>query len=223
METSPKSEHLGNQLVLEPEVRRFEGLRVAVIDNFDSFVYNLVQYVGETGATPLVYRSNQITPAELASLEPDAILVSPGPGHPSQATMSNTVLDSISRRIPTFGVCLGLQCMAEVYGATVVRASRLMHGKTSHIVHDASGVFSNVPQNFRATRYHSLVVDPDTVPEDLLVTAHSDDGYIMGIRHRTYPIEGVQFHPESILTESGRVIVSNFLEIARDYRAIAEL
>ncbi len=187
--------------------------KIVVIDNFDSFVYNLVQYIGETGAHPIVFRADKIDLKEVAALKPDGILISPGPGHPKEATLSNEILSSLSQEIPTFGVCLGHQCIGEVFGAEIVRAKILMHGKTSEITHDARGVFVGMAQSFRATRYHSLVIEPSSVPPELEISAHSNDGYIMGVRHREYPIEGVQFHPESILTEQGRTIVRNFLDM----------
>ncbi len=187
--------------------------KIVVIDNFDSFVYNLVQYIGETGANPIVFRADKVDVREIAALRPDGILISPGPGHPREATLSNEIMRSLSKEIPTFGVCLGHQCIGEVFGAKIVRAKILMHGKTSQITHDSKGVFVNMEQGFTATRYHSLVIEPESVPAELEITAHSNDGYIMGIRHKEFPIEGVQFHPESILTEQGRTVVRNFLEM----------
>jgi len=193
------------------------ALRILVIDNYDSFVYNLVQYIGELGAEPLVHRSDALSLDELRALEPDAVLVSPGPGQPRDAGLSNEVIAAFgSDGIPVLGVCLGHQCIGEVFGATVVRAPEVMHGKTSSVTHDGSGVFAGLPNPLTVTRYHSLVVDPATVPDDgdLVVTARTDDGVIMGISHRSLPVHGVQFHPESILTEAGHDLVANFLRLA---------
>jgi len=185
---------------------------ILVIDNYDSFVYNLVQYLGELGANPIVHRHDEITLEEIDSLEPDGILISPGPGNPSEAGISNQViLDSATKR-PVFGVCLGLQCIGEVFGGDVIRAPEIMHGKTSMIDHRDVGVFEGLPNPLEATRYHSLIVDRETVPAALEITAESHDGLIMGLRHREYDIEGVQFHPESILTAAGHDLIKNFLK-----------
>ena len=191
---------------------RFVGRRVVVIDNYDSFVYNLVQYLGELGAEPIVHRHDQLDLDGLLALEPDALLVSPGPGRPEDAGLSNDAIRACAERgIPVLGVCLGHQCIGHVYGAEVVRASQVMHGKTSVITHDGEGVFAGLPDPLRATRYHSLVVARSSLPDDLLVSAESEDGTVMGLRHRNLPVEGVQFHPESILTESGHALLQNFL------------
>jgi anthranilate synthase/aminodeoxychorismate synthase-like glutamine amidotransferase len=188
------------------------GPRVLVIDNYDSFVYNLVQYLGELGAEPVVHRHDQVTPAELEALAPDAVLVSPGPGRPEDAGVSNDAIRTFGERgVPVLGVCLGHQCIGQLYGGDVVRAPRVMHGKTSTISHDGAGVFAGLPNPITATRYHSLVVERESVPEVLTVTAESEDGLVMGLRHRDLPVEGVQFHPESILTESGHALLRNFL------------
>jgi anthranilate synthase component II len=188
------------------------GPRVLVIDNYDSFVYNLVQYLGELGAEPVVHRHDQVTLAELEALAPDAVLVSPGPGRPEDAGVSNDAIRTFGERgVPVLGVCLGHQCIGQLYGSDVVRAPRVMHGKTSTISHDGAGVFAGLPNPITATRYHSLVVERDSVPEVLAVTAESEDGLVMGLRHRELPVEGVQFHPESILTESGHDLLRNFL------------
>ena len=185
---------------------------MVVIDNYDSFVYNLVQYLGELGAEPIAYRHDELDLAGLRRLEPDALLVSPGPGRPEAAGLSNdAILDCATRGIPVLGVCLGHQCIGHVYGGDVVRAPQVMHGKTSVISHDGAGVFAGLPDPFRATRYHSLVVDRGSVPAELIVSAESEDGTVMGLRHRSLPVEGVQFHPESILTESGHALLRNFL------------
>ena len=188
--------------------------RVLVIDNYDSFVYNLVQYFGELGAEPLVHRSDALTLAEIVSLDPDAVLVSPGPGRPEDAGLSNAVIAEFAGRRPVLGVCLGHQCIGQVYGGDVVRAPEIMHGKTSLVYHDGTGVFAGLPSPFEATRYHSLVVEQRSVPDELVVTAWTDDGVVMGLRHRTLAVEGVQFHPESILTASGHDLLRNFLSAA---------
>ena len=185
--------------------------RVLVIDNYDSFVYNLVQYLGELGAEPLVHRHDELGLDEIAALDPDAVLISPGPGRPEDAGLSNRVIEHFAGRRPVLGVCLGHQCIGQVYGGEVLRAPQIMHGKTSLIRHDGTGVFAGLPQPFEATRYHSLVVERSSVPLDLEVTAWTDDGTVMGLRHRTLAVEGVQFHPESILTGSGHDLLRNFL------------
>jgi anthranilate synthase component II len=185
--------------------------RVLVIDNYDSFVYNLVQYLGELGAEPLVHRSDALTLDEIVAIDPDAVLVSPGPGRPEDAGLSNAVIERFAGERPVLGVCLGHQCIGQVYGGDVVRAPEIMHGKTSLIHHDGAGVFAGLPSPFEATRYHSLVVDRASVPDALQVTAWTDDGVVMGLRHRTLAVEGVQFHPESILTASGHDLLRNFL------------
>jgi anthranilate synthase component 2 len=185
--------------------------RVLVIDNYDSFVYNLVQYVGELGAEPIVHRHDALTLEQIDALDPDGILISPGPGRPEDAGLSNEVITHFAGRRPVFGVCLGLQCMGQVYGGDVVRAPQVMHGKTSLITHDGKGLFAGLPNPFEATRYHSLVVERSSVPADLEITATSEDGLVMGLRHRRHDVEGVQFHPESILTAGGHDIVRNFL------------
>jgi len=186
--------------------------RVLVLDSYDSFVYNLVQYLGELGADPHVYRNDALTVDEALALDPDAVLLSPGPGRPEDAGILCALVPALAARgIPVLGVCLGHQGIGHVYGATVVRAPELMHGKTSIIRHRDGGVFAGLPNPLTATRYHSLVIDPATVPECLEVTAQTDDGIIMGVRHRELPVEGVQFHPESILTAAGHDLLKNFL------------
>jgi anthranilate synthase component 2 len=185
--------------------------RVLVIDNYDSFVYNLVQYLGELGAEPLVHRHDELTLDEIEALDPDAVLISPGPGRPEDAGLSNDVIRHFAGRRPVLGVCLGHQCIGEVYGADVVRAPEIMHGKTSLIRHTGVGVFAGLPSPLEATRYHSLVVDRDSVSAELEVTAWTDDGTVMGLRHREHPVEGVQFHPESVLTAAGHDLLRNFL------------
>jgi len=197
----------GSETRSVPRVRR-----VLVIDNYDSFVYNLVQYLGELGVEPIVVRNDAITVDDALSIEPDAVLISPGPGRPEDAGM---ICEAIGRfaeaGVGVFGVCLGHQAIAHQFGATVVEAPELMHGKVSEVHHHHVGVFSGLDSPLVATRYHSLVVDPATVPDALEVTARTADGVIMGLRHRELPVEGVQFHPESILTESGHRLLANFL------------
>jgi anthranilate synthase/aminodeoxychorismate synthase-like glutamine amidotransferase len=190
--------------------------RVLVIDNYDSFVYNLVQYLGELGADPVVHRHDAVTLAELVELDPDAVLVSPGPGdpgtHPENVGVSNEAIAHFGAAgVPVLGVCLGHQCIGHVFGGAIVRAPHVMHGKTSQISHDGRGVFRDLPSPFTATRYHSLVVERSSVPPVLEVTAESEDGLVMGLRHRELPIEGLQFHPESILTDHGHDLLRNFL------------
>ncbi len=186
--------------------------RILVLDSYDSFVYNLVQYLGELGAEPLVHRNDALTVEQALDLEPDAVLLSPGPGRPEDAGILCALVPVLGERgIPVLGVCLGHQGIGHVFGASVVRAPELMHGKTSVIRHGDTGVFAGLPNPLTATRYHSLVIDPATVPSCLEVTASTDDGIIMGIRHREFPIEGVQFHPESILTAAGHDLLRNFL------------
>jgi anthranilate synthase/aminodeoxychorismate synthase-like glutamine amidotransferase len=185
--------------------------RILVIDNYDSFVYNLVQYLGELGAEPLVYRHDAIDEPGLRELSPDGLLISPGPGRPEDAGISCQAITSLGATVPVLGVCLGHQCIGQVFGGRVVRADAVMHGKTSVIRHDGRGVFAGVQDPLVATRYHSLVVAPDSVPGALEVTATTDDGTIMGLRHRSLAIEGVQFHPESILTADGHRLLANWL------------
>ena len=184
-----------------------------VIDNYDSFTYNLVQYFGELGAELLVKRNDEISVDEIASLQPEKICISPGPCTPTEAGISNDVIRTFGERVPILGVCLGHQCMGQVFGGDVVRAERLMHGKTSPILHNGSGVFAGLPSPFEATRYHSLIVKRDTLPECLEITAETAEQEIMGLRHRTFPLHGVQFHPESILTVEGKRLLQNFLTL----------
>jgi anthranilate synthase/aminodeoxychorismate synthase-like glutamine amidotransferase len=190
------------------------GTRVLVIDNYDSFVYNLVQELGELGADLIVYRNDDIDVDGIRSASPDAILISPGPGRPEDAGISMEVVAELGGEIPILGVCLGLQAIAQVYGGEVVAAPTLMHGKTSSVHHGGTGVFAGLPDPFVATRYHSLVVAPETVPDVLEVTATTGDGVIMGLRHRMLAVEGVQFHPESFLTPNGPSLLSNYLATA---------
>jgi anthranilate synthase/aminodeoxychorismate synthase-like glutamine amidotransferase len=186
--------------------------RILVIDSYDSFVYNLVQYLGELGADPLVHRNDRLTVAEALALEPDGVLVSPGPGRPETSGIICDAIEAFAAAgTPVLGVCLGHQAIGHVYGAAVVRAPELMHGKTSSIEHDGAGVFAGLPSPLTATRYHSLVLDPATIPHELEVTARTADGIVMGVRHRRHEVEGVQFHPESILTGCGHDLLRNFL------------
>jgi len=190
------------------------GTRVLVIDNYDSFVYNLVQELGELGADPVVYRNDAIDIAGIRAEAPDAVLISPGPGRPDDAGISLTVIRELGGEYPILGVCLGHQAIGQAFGGDVVSAPTLMHGKTSAIHHGGQGVFAGLPDPFVATRYHSLVVEPSTLPDVLEVTARTVDGVIMGVRHRTLPIQGVQFHPESLLTLEGPSLLANFLASA---------
>ena len=184
-----------------------------VIDNYDSFTYNLVQYFGELGADPLVKRNDEITPDEIAALKPERIVISPGPCTPNEAGISCEVIRRFGPATPLLGVCHGHQAIGQVYGGDVVRAGRLMHGKTSPILHHGTGVFAGLPNPFDATRYHSLLVQRSTFPAALEITAETAEGEIMGLRHREFPIHGVQFHPESILTLEGKRLLQNFLAL----------
>lgn len=186
--------------------------RILVIDSYDSFVYNLVQYLGELGGDPIVVRNDEITVDDAIALDPDGVLLSPGPGRPEDGGIICEAIPAFAAAgTPIFGVCLGHQAIGHVFGASVVGAPELMHGKTSQINHDAVGVFAGLPSPLTATRYHSLTLDADTIPDTLAITARSADGVVMGVRHRTLDIEGVQFHPESILTGQGHDLVKNFL------------
>ena len=187
---------------------------ILVIDNYDSFTYNLVQYLGELAARPHVVRNDAIDVDGVAALHPDAIVISPGPGTPDQAGISLEVIRRFSEQTPILGVCLGHQAIGQAFGGTVARAKAQMHGKTSEVRHDGQGVFAGLSNPFTATRYHSLVILPDSVPPELEVTAWAEDGEIMGVRHRALPVEGVQFHPESILTLEGKRLLGNFLGAA---------
>lgn len=184
-----------------------------LIDNYDSFTYNLAQIFGELGAEVVVKRNDEIVLADIRELRPERICISPGPGRPSDAGISTEVIRELGATIPILGVCLGHQCIGEVFGGKVVRAPRLMHGKTSEIRHRNSGVFRGLPQGFQATRYHSLIVKRDALPNCLAITAESEDGDIMGLQHSELPIHGVQFHPESILTSDGAKLLANFLSL----------
>jgi anthranilate synthase/aminodeoxychorismate synthase-like glutamine amidotransferase len=192
-----------------------------MIDNYDSFTYNLVQYFGELGETPVVYRNDKLTLSQIESMQKDAdkngetfkIIISPGPGNPETAGISVDVIKHFAGKVPLLGVCLGHQSIGYAYGAKIVHAKKLMHGKTSQIKHDGKGVFKGLPNPFTATRYHSLVIDEKTLPSFLEVSARSEDGEIMGIRHKQFSLEGVQFHPESILTHHGKKLLQNFLDL----------
>jgi anthranilate synthase component 2 len=194
---------------------------ILMIDNYDSFTYNLVQYLGELGAEVRTVRNDAVTVDEIRAMKPEGIVISPGPCTPNEAGVSVSVIQTLGRFIPILGVCLGHQCIGQAFGGKVVRAARIMHGKTSMIYHRSQGVFAGLPQPFEATRYHSLVVDNAAIPESLSVMAWTDyqgDHEIMGLKHRVYPVEGVQFHPESILTRCGHDLLRNFLQsISKSY------
>lgn len=186
---------------------------ILIIDNYDSFTYNLVHIVAQETSDYKVYRNDALTIHEVRELDPDKILISPGPGRPEDAGITETLIRELGKDTPILGVCLGHQAIGKVFGGKVIHAPKLMHGKTSTIHHDGKSVFNNIPDGFTATRYHSLVVDPDKIPAQLEVSARSEDDVIMGLRHREYPVEGIQFHPESILTTSGPDIVKNWLKL----------
>ena len=186
---------------------------ILVIDNYDSFTFNLVQYFGELGAELKIVRNDQVTIPEIEAMQPERIVVSPGPCSPLEAGVSCEVIRHFGPRLPVFGVCLGHQCMGQVYGGRVVRADRLMHGKTSPILHAGESVLKDMPRPFEAIRYHSLLVERASLPPELKITAETAEGEIMGLQHRTLPVHGVQFHPESILTQDGKRILRNFLDL----------
>ena len=186
---------------------------ILVIDNYDSFTYNLVQYLGELGAEMRVFRNDEITVAEAVALNPEKVLVSPGPCTPKEAGISCDIIREFGPRLPLLGVCLGHQSIGEVYGGKVVRADRLMHGKTSPMIHNGKSVFKGLPSPFDATRYHSLIVERETLPDCLEITAWTAEGEIMGFQHKEHPVHGVQFHPESILTIKGKKLLRNFLDL----------
>ncbi len=191
-------------------------MSILVVDNYDSFTYNLVQYLGELGCDIQVHRNDAVSLVEISSMKPDFIVISPGPGLPSNAGISVSLVQEFAGRIPILGVCLGHQAIGEAFGAEVVRAPQLMHGKTSMIHHDNDSVLSNLPNPFEATRYHSLIVRREDLPDCLLVNAWTEDGVIMGLRHREYDLFGVQFHPESVMTREGMKILENFLQLIAD-------
>jgi len=186
---------------------------LVMIDNYDSFTYNLVQYLGELGEVIKVYRNDQVTVDEIEQQKPERIVISPGPCTPNEAGISNEILRRFAGKVPMLGVCLGHQCIGHVFGGEVVRAPRLMHGKTSMIHHDGKTIFAGLPNPFEATRYHSLIIKRETLPDCLEITAETDQKEIMGVRHKRHVIEGVQFHPESILTQSGKDLLRNFLAL----------
>ena len=185
---------------------------ILVLDNYDSFTYNLVQYFGELGMEVSVFRNDEISTEEIEALQPSRVVISPGPGDPEGAGITLALIARLAGRIPLLGVCLGHQAIGQAFGGKVIRAKRVMHGKTSRIRHDEQGVFRKIPNNFVATRYHSLAVERASLPDCLAVTAESEDGEIMGLRHRQLPVEGVQFHPEALLTEHGHKMLENFLK-----------
>ncbi|MGB2601154.1 MAG: aminodeoxychorismate/anthranilate synthase component II [Candidatus Omnitrophota bacterium] len=186
---------------------------IFVIDNYDSFTYNLVQYLGELGEEVLVYRNDKITPEEIEKLKPERIIISPGPGNPDDAGISKDVIRRFEGKVPILGVCLGHQCIGDVYGSDIVRGDRIMHGKVSEVYHQGEGIFKGIPSPFIATRYHSLIVDPATLKDPLKLIAWTEEKEIMAVAHKDMPIWGVQFHPESILTVEGMNILKNFIEI----------
>jgi len=194
---------------------------ILMIDNYDSFTYNLVQYLSELGERLVVKRNDQVTVRDVKRLGPSSIVISPGPGRPSDAGISSELISTFAGQVPILGVCLGHQCIGEVFGGTVVRAARPMHGKTSRIYHDTTALFDGLPNPFDATRYHSLIVERDTLPRELAVTAWTQEREIMGLRHRTLRVYGVQFHPESILTPTGKDLLKNFLRLAKPRRPAA--
>lgn len=193
---------------------------ILMIDNYDSFTYNLVQYLGELGEELRVFRNDKITPKEAEALSPKRIVISPGPCTPNEAGVSNEMISHFAGKVPILGVCLGHQCIGQVFGAEIVRAPRLMHGKTSMIHHDGRTIYAGLPNPFEATRYHSLIVQPESLPDCFEVSAQTDKGEIMGIRHKQFFVEGVQFHPESILTKAGKDLLRNFLALGNERRRI---
>jgi len=188
-------------------------MKILVIDNYDSFTYNLVQLLGKEVNSIIVKRNDKITIKEIAKLNPDKILISPGPGKPENSNVSLTCIKEFGTKLPILGVCLGHQAIGIAFGGNVIKAPVLMHGKTSLMNHDEKTIFKNIPQKFNATRYHSLIIDPNSLPGELEISARTDDNVIMGIRHKTFPIEGIQFHPESILTDEGKNIISNWVQL----------
>jgi anthranilate synthase/aminodeoxychorismate synthase-like glutamine amidotransferase len=186
---------------------------ILIVDNYDSFTYNLVQYFGELGCALIVKRNDAVSLDEISSLDPTHICISPGPGRPAQAGLSNEIVRRFAPHLPLLGVCLGHQCIGEVFGGRIVAAPRLLHGKTSQIQHNGRGVFADLANPFTATRYHSLIVAPESVPDCLEITAQTSEGEIMGLRHRDFPVHGVQFHPESILTAEGKKLLANFVAL----------
>ncbi len=188
---------------------------ILLLDNYDSFTYNLAQYLGELGCQLEVHRNDRISVAEIARRKPERIVISPGPCTPREAGISVELIEKLSEQFPILGVCLGHQAIGAAFGGTIVRAPKLFHGKTSEVLHDGKGIFRGLPNPFVATRYHSLIVERKSLPKELVITAETADGVIMGLRHREYPVDGVQFHPESVLTESGKKLLGNFLTLSR--------
>ena len=187
-------------------------MKILVIDNYDSFTYNLVQLLGKEVNSVIVKRNDKITIKEIAKLNPDKILISPGPGKPEDSNVSLACIKEFGNKLPILGVCLGHQAIGIAFGGKVIKAPVLMHGKTSQIIHDEKTIFRKIPQKFIATRYHSLIIDQDTLPDELEISACTDDDVIMGIRHKSFPLEGIQFHPESILTDEGKNIITNWIQ-----------
>lgn len=198
--------------LLMNQINKLSDLKILVIDNYDSFTFNLVQLIGKFTQNIVIKRNDKITIDEILELNPDKIVISPGPGRPSDSGISIEIIKTIGKTTPVLGVCLGHQAIGEVFGGKVVNAPILMHGKSSEVEHNGKGIFQNVSQNFSAGRYHSLVVNYDSIPEDLEITSATKDKIVMGIKHKTFPIEGIQFHPESILTPEGEIIIKNWLE-----------
>lgn len=186
-------------------------MKILVIDNYDSFTYNLVQLLGKLDCKLIVKRNDEVSENQIEEIKPDKILVSPGPGRPEDSNASITAFEKFSKKIPILGVCLGHQAMGYVFGGKIIKAPVLMHGKTSIINHDGKTIFKNIPQDFKATRYHSLIIEKKSLPEEIEISAESEDGCIMGIRHKKFPVEGIQFHPESFLTDEGINIIKNWL------------
>lgn len=204
----------------EKEEQRGEQSMIIMIDNYDSFTYNLVQYVGELGEELQVYRNDKITIAQIEQLAPDYLMISPGPCTPNEAGISMEVIRHFAGKIPILGVCLGHQSIGQVFGGKVIRAERLMHGKTSEVIHDGRTIFQDIPSPFTAARYHSLIVEEASLPDVLEITARTAEGEIMAVRHREYAVEGVQFHPESIITQHGKQLLKNFLTHYAKARAV---
>jgi anthranilate synthase/aminodeoxychorismate synthase-like glutamine amidotransferase len=192
---------------------------ILLIDNYDSFTFNLVQYLGELGATCLVYRNDQINLSDLSKIKPKYLVVSPGPCTPQEAGISERAILQMAGQIPVLGVCLGHQCIGSAFGGKIIRAKRLMHGKSSLIYHDGKTLYRGLPSPFPAIRYHSLLIERESLPECLEISAETEEGEIMGVRHKVFPIEGVQFHPESIMTPGGKILLKNFLEIGENSHA----